>query len=141
MTTLLKTKVVSGEILNTWRKKEAIALGEYDVLKKIFAEDKEALSKIEKALTEIKKLKSSAKSSNKNNKGEFFHSVFFFLSIKLTKYRFKTAHSFNNLLVWSRNKDTISWWNLFLLKIFYINIPYKLTCTVETVPLSKLNVR
>lgn len=78
MTTLLKTKVVSGEILNTLRKKEAIALGEYNVLKKIFAEDKKALSKIEKALTEIKKLKSSAKSSNKNNKGDFFHSVFFF---------------------------------------------------------------
>lgn len=60
-------------------KTEAIAPGEYDVLKKIFAEDKEALSKIEKALTEIKKLKPSAKSSNKNNKGEFSFSFFFFL--------------------------------------------------------------
>lgn len=58
-------------------KKKTIGHGNYGVLKKIFAEDEKALCKIEEALTEIEKLRSSANISNKNTKGEFL--VIFFL--------------------------------------------------------------
>lgn len=50
---------------------EKIAPGNYDVLKKIFTDDRKALRKIEEAVNKIKKIKSTAKSSNNGNKGEF----------------------------------------------------------------------
>lgn len=59
-------------------KKKTIGHGNYGVLKKIFAEDEKALCKIEEALTEIEKLRSSANISNKNTKGEFL-VIFFFI--------------------------------------------------------------
>lgn len=50
---------------------EKLAPGNYDVLKKIFTDDRKALRKIEEAVNKIKKIKSTAKSSNNGNKGEF----------------------------------------------------------------------
>lgn len=76
-------------------KKKTIGHGNYGVLKKIFAEDEKALCKIEEALTEIEKLRSSANISNKNTKGEFL-VIFFY---KKNKYRLKTAYTVYNLIV------------------------------------------
>lgn len=66
--------VLNGSVMGNFaylEDNEKIAPGHYDVLKKIFTDDRRALRKIEEAVKKIKNIKYTAKSPNSRNKGEF----------------------------------------------------------------------
>lgn len=77
--------VLNGSVMGNFtylEDNEKIAPGHYDVLKKIFTDDRRALRKIEEAVKKIKNIKYTAKSPNSRNKDEMASNVKILVEVK-----------------------------------------------------------